>query len=33
MGLGNRYIASLVTAQERLHGVKISTLPEAPPCV
>jgi hypothetical protein len=28
MGLGDKYIASLITAQERLHGVKISSLPD-----
>ena len=27
LGLGDKYIASLVTAQERLNSVKISTLP------
>ena len=26
-GLGDKYIASLITAQEKLHGIKISTLP------
>lgn len=31
LGLGDKFIASLVTAQERLHGVKISTLDDAPP--
>jgi len=31
LGLGEKYIASLVTAQERLHGIKISTLPTPPP--
>jgi 3-hydroxyisobutyrate dehydrogenase-like beta-hydroxyacid dehydrogenase len=30
-GLGDKYIASLVTAQEKLHGIKISTLPPPAP--
>ena len=29
-GLGDKYIASLVTSQELLTGVKISTLPLPP---